>query len=68
MKSYIVSKFDAEEKRNGAYPISPSSISGHTPVSPTEKLVREEIRKLTENAEEIQKIKEQIEKKKKANG
>jgi len=32
------------------------------PVSASEKLVREEIRKLTENATEIKKLKEQVEK------
>ena len=34
------------------------------PVSATEKLVREDIKKLTQNAEEIKKLKEQVEKKK----
>lgn len=36
-----------------------------TPISPTEKLVREEIKKLNENTEEIKKLKEEIEKKQK---
>ena len=31
------------------------------PVSATEKLVREDIKRLTQNAEEIKKLKEQIE-------
>lgn len=35
-----------------------------TPVSASEKLVREDIKKLTDNAEEIKKLKEQVEKKK----
>ena len=35
-----------------------------TPVSASEKLVREDIKKLTYNAEEIKKLKEQVEKKK----
>ena len=35
-----------------------------TPVSPSEKLVREEIKKLNENSEELKKLKEQIEQKK----
>lgn len=33
------------------------------PVSPSEKLVREEINKLTENSAEIKKLKEQVKKK-----
>ncbi len=32
------------------------------PVSPTEKLVRQEIKKLNENTEEIKRLKEQVEK------
>jgi transposase len=35
-----------------------------TPVSASEKLVREDIKKLTQNAEEIRKLKEQVEKQK----
>jgi hypothetical protein len=35
-----------------------------TPISTSEKLVREDIKKLTENAEELRKLREQIEKKK----
>jgi len=38
------------------------------PVSATEKLVREDIKKLTQNAEEIRKMKEQVEKKKEEGG
>lgn len=38
------------------------------PVSATEKLVREDIKKLTQNAEEIKKLKEQVEKKKEDGG
>jgi hypothetical protein len=38
------------------------------PVSATEKLVREDIKKLTQNAEEIRKLKDQVEKKKKEGG
>lgn len=34
------------------------------PVSATEKLVREDIKRLTQNSEEIKKLKEQVEKKK----
>ena len=34
------------------------------PVSATEKLVREDIKKLTQNAEEIKKLKEQVDRKK----
>ena len=37
--------------------------SDEAPVSPTEKLVREAVKKLTENAEEIKKLRELIEKK-----
>ena len=35
-----------------------------TPVSASEKLVKEDIRKLTQNSEEIKKLKEQVDKKK----
>lgn len=38
------------------------------PVSATEKLVREDIKKLTQNAEEIKKLREQVEKKKEDRG
>ncbi len=41
--------------------------SDDTPISATEKLVREEIEKLTQNTEEIRKLKEQIDKKKEEN-
>jgi len=34
------------------------------PVSATEKLVREDIKRLTQNSEEIKKLKEQVERKK----
>ena len=37
--------------------------SDDTPVGASERLVREEIRKLTQNAEEIRKLREQIERK-----
>ena len=37
------------------------------PVSATEKLVREDIKKLTQNAEEIRKLKEQVDSKKEEN-
>lgn len=33
------------------------------PIGPTEKLVKEDVRKLTQSSEEIKKLKEQIEKK-----
>ncbi len=39
-----------------------------TPVSATEKLVREDIKKLTQNSEEIRKLKEQVEKRKEDEG
>ena len=35
-----------------------------TPISASEKLVKEDIRKLTQNSEEIRKLKEQVDKKK----
>lgn len=35
-----------------------------TPVSASERLVKEDIKKLTQNSEEIRKLKEQIEKRK----
>lgn len=35
-----------------------------TPISASEKLVKEEIRKLRQNSEEIKKLKEQVDKKK----
>ena len=35
-----------------------------TPISVSEKLVKEDIRKLTQNSEEIKKLKEQVDKKK----
>jgi len=38
------------------------------PVSATEKLVREDIKRLTQNSEEIKKLKEQINKEKKEGG
>ena len=38
------------------------------PISATEKLVREDIKKLTQNAEEIRKLKDQVEKKKEDGG
>ncbi len=50
---------NVDDKKN----ISPKSDS--IPVSSTEKLVREEVKKLSENAEEIRKLKEQIDSKKK---
>lgn len=37
--------------------------SDETPIGASEKLVREEIRKLTQNAEEIRKLKEQVDRK-----
>ena len=35
-----------------------------TPISASEKLVKEDIRKLTQNSEEIKKLKEQVDRKK----
>lgn len=35
-----------------------------TPISASEKLVKEDIRKLTQNSEEIKKLKEQVDKRK----
>ena len=43
--------------------IPPLPKTDDVPVSPSEKLVRDEINKLTENSEEIKKLKEQIKKK-----
>ena len=45
---------------NNTEPTLPKT--GSVPVSASEKLVREEVKKLTENAEEIQKLREQVEK------
>ena len=51
-----------QEKKN----ILPES--DETPMGPSEKLAREEIRKLTQNTEEIRKLKEQAEKDQKDEG
>ncbi|MDP3661301.1 MAG: hypothetical protein Q8R17_00370 [bacterium] len=40
------------------------SKTDETPISASEKLVREDIRKLTQNSEEIKKLKEQVDRKK----
>lgn len=42
--------------------VSSENINDYAP-SPSEKIAREEIKKLTQNTEEIKKIKERIEKK-----
>lgn len=38
-----------------------------TPISASEKLVKEDIRKLTQNSEDIKKLKEQVDRKKEEN-
>lgn len=58
MTSMMLRQFD---RRKGVSPILPKTES--LPLGATEKLVREEVKKLTENSEEIRKLKEQVEKK-----
>ena len=60
MKNTFISQLDKDN--SGKKIVIPKSDD--TPVSATEKLVREEIKKLTQNAEEIRKLKEQIDKQK----
>ncbi len=60
MNKIILSQLNTTNS-NGLKVVLPNS-SEEPPVSATEKLVREEIRKLTENAEEISKLKRQLEK------
>lgn len=49
------------DKGKGTSPTLPKTEN--VPISPSEMLVREEINKLTENSEEIKKLKEQVKKK-----
>lgn len=65
MSNLLSSNYDdsAKKIRERIVSVSSSSI---TP-SPSEKVAREEIRKLTQNTEEIRKIKEKIEKKESTN-
>lgn len=61
MKTIFLSQLNTD-KDGGKKIVLPKTDD--TPVSASEKLVREDIKKLTDNAEEIKKLKEQVEKKK----
>ncbi|HAQ02911.1 TPA: hypothetical protein DEP30_02275 [Candidatus Nomurabacteria bacterium] len=60
MNIAILTKFNMDEK--DTLPLD-SGNNDEFPMSVSEKLVRNEVRKLTENSKEIKKLKEQIEKK-----
>lgn len=62
----MINRFDTDDKKVTGTPVRGQSVIDKTPISPTEKIVREEIRRLAENDEEIQTIKDQLERKKKA--
>lgn len=55
MNNILASKFYNKEEKKPVLPID------NTPISTAEKLAREEIKKLSENENEIKKLKEQIE-------
>lgn len=68
MKTTVFFSGSDEKQKSPNSPANPASISGNqAPESPTEKIIRGEIRRLAENSDEIQKIKEQIEKRMKGN-
>jgi len=57
-----MSNFDTDEKGPNKPAIAPGNAES-PPISVTEKLVREEIKKLSENSEELKRLKEQMAKK-----
>ncbi len=65
MSNLFLSSYDNTAKKIRERIVSVSS--GSIAPSPSEKVAREEIRKLTQNTEEIRKIKEKIEKKESTN-
>ena len=58
MNNLYLSQLDiGQSNKKGTLP------KDNIPVGPSEKLVREEIRKLNENTEQLKKLREQVEKK-----
>ena len=57
MNNTLLRQFDTDKEKK-----LPNPKAGIVPVGVSEKLVRDEVNKLTENAEEIKKLKEQIKK------
>jgi hypothetical protein len=58
MNNIFLTKFDTEKDEKLTIP-----KSGIVPIGVSEKLVRDEVKKFTENSEEIKKLKEQIDEK-----